>query len=77
MGIVRLLGRGGVRRSTDACEREGRRAWTGAHVGSAWPVVVPEPGGKTGANEDAGQIAPDQTPVCRDSAPEETGERTS
>jgi hypothetical protein len=76
MGIVWRLGRAAVRLSTEAGEREGRRAWTKARVGGAGPVGVPARAVDTGANEDARQIAPDQTRVC-DSTREREGGRTS
>jgi hypothetical protein len=66
MGIVRLLGRGAVRRSTDACGREGRRAWTEAVVVGEWRVVVRAPAVEVVAAEGAKQRAADQTCVRRD-----------
>ena len=73
MGIVRRLGRGAVRRSTAACEREGWRALIGALVVGEWPVVVPAPVGGIVTTTDAKQSAADRTHVRRD--PESASER--
>jgi len=64
MGIVRLVGRGAMRLSTEAWARDGRPAWTEARVGGDWPVVLLVRSGECATNDDARQIAPEQTPVC-------------
>ena len=77
MGIVRLSERDPVGLSTDACEREGRRAWTEARAVGDGPVVLPSPWVETGANADARHSAPDQTPGYGDSTQGEEGGVTS
>ena len=52
---------------TEACEREGRQAWTQARVVDEWAVVVPASAMACGADADARQIAPDPTGVWSDS----------
>jgi len=66
MGIVRVVGRGAVRLSTDACEREGRRTRTEALVVGEWRVVVPAPAVDVAAPDGAKQSAADRTRVRRD-----------
>ena len=67
MGIVRPSGRDAVRLLTEACDREGRQAWTEARGVDEWAVVVPAPAMACGADADARQIAPDLTRVWSDS----------
>ena len=62
---------------TRACERAGCRAWTEARGVSTRAVVGPALGVADRVKEDARQIAPDQTGVCRDSTPEQERGRTS
>jgi len=76
MGIVRWVGRGALRLSTEAVKREGRTAAPAARVGADGPG-----GGRVRAVEDAppddaGQIAPEQTPVCEATQPPERGQRS-
>jgi hypothetical protein len=65
MGIVRLSGRDAVRLLTDACERNGRQAWTDAHAVGDWRGVVPAPRVKTGGAAAARHNAPDRTCIRR------------
>lgn len=64
-GIVRVVGRGAMRLSTEACEREGRRTWSEALVVGEWRVVVPAPAVDVAATEGAKQSAADRTGVRR------------
>jgi len=66
MGIVRLLGRGAVRRSTDACERKGRWAWIELLVVGEWRGVVRAPAVEVVAADGAKQRTADRTCVRRD-----------
>jgi hypothetical protein len=65
MGIVRLLGCGAVRLSTDACECEGRRAWPEALVVGEFRVVTAAPAVEVAATDGAKQSAADGTQCLR------------
>ncbi len=70
MGIVRLVGRGPMRLSTDAGERDRQRTWTEARVVAEWPVGVCACVVDTEPNSGARQIVPDRAHVHRDSQSE-------
>jgi hypothetical protein len=77
MGIVRPSGRESVRLLTQACAREGQRAWTAARGMGEWAVGFAAPAMACGADHDARQTASDQTRVCRDATPAPEGARAS
>ena len=65
MGIARLAGRDVVRLLTDACEREGRLAWSEARVVGEEAVVGPAPCVDTGVKAATRHSAADRTRVRR------------